>query len=229
MNKAREKAKAFLKEYQLDQVTLEEIRRTLTGQGYTIVTFNHLVNDEPVAALIEALSLEEAVRKSRGFTYADQNHRLVFVHEDLSEEEERLVLVHEEGHIYCDHFSSLPVIGRDVAQEHEANEFTHYILNPTAGRKLGRLIKKRKAGLLLAAAVLVLAVVGLLLLPDRQQPQTAIAEYYLTASGDKYHEQECIFIKNKTNVRQMTREELESGDYTPCGICLPPVENPEEG
>ena len=43
----------------------------------------------------------------------------------------------------------------------------------------------------------------------------------LTSTGNKYHEEECIFVKDKTNTRRLTIEEFESGDYEPCDICLP--------
>ena len=39
--------------------------------------------------------------------------------------------------------------------------------------------------------------------------------------GNKYHEKDCIFVKDKTNVHRMTEEEFESGEYEPCRICLP--------
>ena len=45
--------------------------------------------------------------------------------------------------------------------------------------------------------------------------------YYITESGNKYHERNCIFVKDKTNIRRMTVEEFESGEYEPCAICLP--------
>ena len=113
-NGVREKAEDFLRQYGLSKITLDDIRRIITSQGYTIVEFNHIFNDEPVTKLIEALKLDEMVEKARGFTYADRYRRLVFVHEDLTDDEKLLVLAHEEGHISCNHFSASPVIGRDV-------------------------------------------------------------------------------------------------------------------
>lgn len=144
-NNARIKAKEFLKEYRLNKVTLEALRSIIQSQGYTIVEFNHIFNDEYVATLIQALELDAMVEKSRGFTYADRKRRLVFLHEDLSDSEKLLVLAHEEGHIYCEHFSSAAIIGRDVAQEHEANEFTHYILNRSFFGRIGGFVKSHRA------------------------------------------------------------------------------------
>ena len=193
-NTPKSKARKFLKEYRLSQVTLEDLRRIITQQGYTIIAFNHIFNDEPVAKLIDALHLEQMVEKAKGFTYADRQRRLVFVHEDLSDKEKMLVLAHEEGHIYCDHFSADPIVGRDVVEEHEANEFTHYILNPGAAVKFGGCIRKRKKLFGAAAIVLAVAMIGLLVFKLVPQKPDKPNEYYITATGDKYHEAECIFV-----------------------------------
>ena len=220
-NNARAKAKAFLNEYRLNEVTLGALRRIITSQGYTIVEFNHIFNDEHVSALIEALGLDDVVEKAKGFTYADRQRRLVFLHEDLSDNEKLLVLAHEEGHIYCDHLSSVPVIGRDVVEEHEANEFTHYILNQSMTGRIGGFIKEQKILFRTVTVVLVVAIIGLMILNAVQRERSYYGEYYITSSGTKYHEEECIFVKDKTNIHRMTIEEYESGDYEPCGICLP--------
>lgn len=222
MNKnARLKAKAFLNEYHLNDVTLGDLKRIITSQGYTIVEFNHIFNDEHVAALIESLGLDEMVEKAKGFTYADRHRRLVFLHEDLSDNEKLLVLAHEEGHIYCGHLSSVPVIGKDVVEEHEANEFTHYILNRSITGRAGRFINEHKKLCGTVAIILVVAIIGSLIFNAVQKERSYYGEYYITSAGNRYHEEKCIFVKNKTNVHRMTIEEFESGDYEPCGICLP--------
>lgn len=220
-NNARAKAKAFLNEYRLNEVTLGDLRRIITSQGYIIVEFNHIFNEEHVTALIEALHLDEMVAKTKGFTYADRQRRLVFLNEDLSDNEKLLVLAHEEGHIYCDHFSSVPGIGRDVVEEYEANEFTHYILNRSITDRIGGFIKEQKKLCGTVAIALIVAVIGLMIFHAIQRERSYYGEYYITSSGNKYHEEECIFVKDKTNVHRLTVDEYESGDYEPCGICLP--------
>ena len=97
-NEVNKKAQSFLKEYGLQNVTLENLRSAIQKQGYTIVEYNNIFNDENVATLINALGLEAMCERSKGFTYADTKRRLVFLHEDLSYEEKRMVLAHEEGH-----------------------------------------------------------------------------------------------------------------------------------
>lgn len=42
--------------------------------------------------------------------------------------------------------------------------------------------------------------------------------YYVTSSGRKYHTKDCRYIKNKTNLKEITNPE-ESG-YEPCSVCI---------
>ena len=149
-NEIKKKAKLFLKEYGLQNVTLENLRSAIQKQGYTIVEYNNIFNDGNIAALINALGLESFCERSKGFTYADTKRRLVFLHEDLSYEEKRMVLAHEEGHIYCNHLTSTPILGRDVIEEHEANEFAHYLLNPSRFSKIKHLLHRNRKKLLIS-------------------------------------------------------------------------------
>lgn len=41
-------------------------------------------------------------------------------------------------------------------------------------------------------------------------------EYYITDTGQKSHKKDCIFIQNKKNVRQLTKEKFESDRYELC-------------
>ena len=44
---------------------------------------------------------------------------------------------------------------------------------------------------------------------------------YRTATGSKYHVRDCMYIKDKTDVQRLTREEFDSGEYEPCNACKP--------
>jgi hypothetical protein len=50
--------------------------------------------------------------------------------------------------------------------------------------------------------------------------KTYYGEYYVTENGEKYHDEDCIYIKDKSNVHRLTIEEYESGEFEPCQICL---------
>ena len=54
-----------------------------------------------------------------------------------------------------------------------------------------------------------------------ERQRSYYGEYYITNSGHKYREAECIFVKDKSNVERLTKEDYYSGEYEPCQICLP--------
>lgn len=220
-NEIKTKAKSFFKEYKLCDVDLSDLKDVLKLQGYTLVEFNHVVNNEAVAALIKALGIEKNIASSKGFTYADAQRRLVFIHEDLTDEEKRIVLAHEEGHIYCGHLSSASIIGRDVIEEYEANEFAHYILKESIGRKIRDDCQKHQKGIRVVVAILLIAIIGAAVFGIIRKEQSYYGEYYLTSTGNKYHEKDCVFVKDKTNIQRLTVEQFESGEYEPCAMCLP--------
>ena len=121
----KQAAKAFRKKYGLLNPSLDEMKNIIRSQGYSIVEFNAIFNDEDVALIIENLRLDNLISERKGFTYADSKNRLVFVHEDLSVDEKLSVLLHEEGHIFCGHIEENTYLGRDIQQEVEANEFAY--------------------------------------------------------------------------------------------------------
>lgn len=220
-NTAKRSAESFRNEFPIYTVTYQTLKEVVEKQGYTVVEFNHIYNDEAVARLIDALNISDAILRSRGFTYADCNHRVVFVHEDLSDDEKLMILAHEEGHIYCRHMNTSPIIGQDVRDEYEANEFAHYLLNPSPFSKVGCVLRQHRRAVLISLIGLALLTAAVTVLHYMYKQQSFYGEYYITETGNKYHEKDCIFVKDKTNVRRMTEEEFESGGYEPCRICLP--------
>jgi hypothetical protein len=165
--------------------------------------------------------LQEYVSHSKGFTYADKNYRIVFIHEDLNEEEKTKILAHENGHIYLGHFSSSQVIGKDVQEEYEANEFAHYLQTDSVSTKLkANIVKHKKTYIVLVSVLLVFAIIAAVVGYIENEKQY-YGEYYITETGNKYHERDCIFVKDKNNIRRLTVEQFEAGEYEPCGTCLP--------
>ena len=215
----RRRVARFRRMHRLAAVNYDELRAAVEKQGYTIIEFNHLDNDANVMSLLGALQLEELAAKAKGFTYADAHQRLIFLHEGLGEGERILVLAHEAGHIVCEHFRTAPIIGKDVQDEYEANEFAHYLLNPGSWNRTFTWC--RRHGILVASVVLtvlmILGATGMLAAQVDSSQQTL----YVTENGKKYHEAECMTLKQRQSIRPITREELESGAYEPCEVCLP--------
>lgn len=211
----------FVKNYNFYSITEKSICDALQKQGYTVIYFNTVLNNEDVKQLITGLSLESVITSHKGFTYSNSKYRLVFVNEDLTEEERLMVLAHEEGHIFCEHTTCQPIIGQDVKQEHEANEFAHYLLHPDKADKTKSWIVRHKKLVISVCVCTLLMAIGITVFSIVSKEQSYYGEYYITATGNKYHEKDCIFVKDKDNVRRMTKEEFESGDYEPCKTCLP--------
>lgn len=219
-NDIKSRASSFLRQFGLREVTLESLCTIVRKQGYTIIEFNHISNSENVTVLLSALGLLELSRRAKGFTYADSRHRLVFIHEALSDDEKLMVLAHEEGHIYCNHFNSTPVLGRDVIEEHEANEFAHYLLHRSVWRKVGCVVKKHKKASIAIVLTVVLIVVSCIIGYRIHCENTYYGKYYVTSTGNKYHDKECGYVKGKDNAERLKIEQYESGEYAPCEKCI---------
>ena len=216
MNKGKAMAEEFIKKYSFYEPNLSRIKDIIESQGYTIIKFNAIDNEEDVERILESLKLTPYIAKTRAFTFVNEDYRLVFVNEDLSVDETFQVLLHEEGHIFCEHFSQLNVIGNDVTHEQEANEFAHYCVNLSLK---SRFYKKRKtvAAAAVATAVLSGGVAGG---NYAIKEMSYYGEYYVTETGYKYHTEDCGYVKSKTNVRRLTDEDFESGKYSPCEKCI---------
>ncbi|MCD8158007.1 MAG: ImmA/IrrE family metallo-endopeptidase [Clostridiales bacterium] len=214
----KQKARRFCREYKVYKLSEKQIENIIETMGFTIVEYSPVFNNGDVNLLVEELGLKAEVARSNGFTYVSGRYRLVFINENLSEEEKRIVLIHEMGHIYCEHFSHTNIVGLDVKDEYEANEFAHYVMQPSLSEKINRRLFGRKKFLAAAAVLIVLiCIIGV----SAVKEESYYGEYYVTESGHKYHEAECIHIENKTNVHRLTKEEFESGEYEPCKVCLP--------
>ncbi len=217
----KRKARQFYQELNSSEIDYQALKNVIESLGYTVIEFNHIFNDTDVQTLIDNLKISDDILRSRGFTYADINCRLVFVHEDLSLKEKEIVLAHEAGHIYLGHLKSTPIIGKDVQEEFEANEFAHFLLNGLKGQPLNLFIKKHKKIICIVIAIVIVLTVGLIGFSHMRKQESYYGDYYITSTGNKYHEKECIFVKNKSNIHRLTKEEFDSGNYESCETCLP--------
>ena len=238
--RARAAARAYLRRYGVTGVSTAGLQKGLEDRGYTLVPFLAAGNSPAVATVIETLRLEQMTSASKGFTYAGADYRLVFCRADLNDDERCLILAHEFGHITLDHLAHAPILGKDVTEEYEANEFSRMLLAAPA-------VRRRNSWLILAAAIL-LVLLGIALWripalrgtdapsapPDRAIPEVLseqtdpdgaayYGEYYVTPSGTKFHTKDCSFVsgERRTGARRLTVDDYATGKYTPCSRCLP--------
>ena len=124
----KKSVKKFRRKYKIDKISSDTLSLAVEKMGYTIIYFRLFNNKEKVDFLIKALDVENYVCSCKCFAYQDEKYRLLFINEDLSEEEKLIVLGHEVGHIWHNHMQMGAVFGNDVMLEHQANEFSHYLL-----------------------------------------------------------------------------------------------------
>lgn len=220
-NSIKKAAKTFIKKHKLTFIDYSVLKGVAINIGYTVIEFNSIFNEKDVETVIRNLGLGENVLKSRGFTYVSSEYRLIFVNENLNDEEKLLVISHELGHIVCEHLSTSYIIGNDVKDEHEANEFSHYLLKQSGFTKVKNAISAHRKAFI-ASVVMLCLIIGLLSTYSIVRNANAYEDnLYITSTGECYHKKECIFVKNKTNIKKLTKEEFDSGAYSPCDMCLP--------
>lgn len=219
-NEAKYRAKSFLLENRISKITLENIVFILEKQGFQFVEYSqHYVND-PSWMIIKQLKLEQYALSGKAFAYKNGATKLIFLCDEMTADEKIYALAHEEGHILCGHLETA-CDGNSVEQEHLANEIAHYLITPPLYIRLWvkMLERKRFIFTIIAAigCVAIVSCIAILLI----QNSSYHGNYYVTENGSKYHEEDCMIIKDKTNTRRLTEKDYESGEYEPCQVCLP--------
>ena len=214
--KYKKQCAAYRKKYKISSITSEALKGALEKQGYTVIEFNGIDDNENVRILKELLGLAPYMEQSRGFTYCDRKYRLVFVNEALNEEEKQIVLAHEQGHIWNGHMTKDCIFGNDVVQEYEANEFVHYLMKSKRRKMRGQWV-----GCAFAGIVICIALVAGIFLYKKQGQAIYTDHFYVAGSETKYHQKECAYVRDRKDIRRLTEEEFTSGKYEPCDICLP--------
>lgn len=104
--------------------------------GYVLIEFDPLVEDKDIDQLIYALDIDRRLLNNYGFTYVKDKYRLIFIDDRLSEQEKRVVLSHEIGHIVLGHMKKDSVLGTDVLEENDATIFGDKLLRANANKKI---------------------------------------------------------------------------------------------
>ncbi|HBE12798.1 MAG TPA: hypothetical protein DCY74_01370, partial [Clostridiales bacterium] len=190
------------------------LKKTLSNHGYTLVYFSHLTNSEPVAKLLLALGLTTYAMTVNAFTYKDCQFRLVFILENLSDEEQKVLLAHELGHIVLKHTDKKCSGTEGILREKEANEFALELLR----------IPQKKPYFI--AAVLCVTVLSILLtfflvMEASHTVVTGDTKFWVTTAGKKFHRNTCGCIKWNTSISSLSYKELLEEGYEPCKLCNP--------
>ncbi len=212
-------ATKMLRDYRILHPTLDDVCRIVKDQGYEIIDFDPSDKSEAITLLSQELCLSAQIMAQDAFVVQNNKIHLMFVRDSLSVDEKLIAMVHELGHILCGHMQDgnhLPTI----TEEYQANEFTHYVLNPSLASRLSVIVSLHKRLSFLIAAVLLVLLIGGVVTQQALVRASYYGDYYVTQSGNKYHVSTCYIIKNKVGVRHLTTEEYESGAYEPCSVCI---------
>lgn len=199
------------------------VKQYYEREGWKIVYFTEK------SEIINLLDLHEKAKTEKAFIYHDEGTKYIFVNRELSAYEQRRAIFHEAGHIELKHeFSRLT---KD-AQEHQANEFAS-ALEDYSDKKYNSRTP------LLTMAVSVIIVLTALLVhhtvntdatttlqkndvvqsvpaPENISIQTDV---YITPSGDKYHTQNCYYIRTNDKAFAIDIDDAKKS-YLPCSICI---------
>lgn len=218
-NFARQAASKLLRRYYLSDLSLDNIIYIINDYGYDIVEYTD--NGSESKQLLQSLELLEFAKMNKAFTYSDTSTKIIFIREELNAKEKLYVLAHELGHIVCKHTDKKASFSGNVEDEREANEFAHYIMHPNLiTRMVSAVYMHKTLSVISLIAVLLAAVTGFTLYSIKKE-DAYYGNYYITESGTKYHTEECIYVKNKNNIKRLTVDEFEANEYGPCKVCLP--------
>lgn len=217
----RYKAKNLLLEYGISKVTLENLIYIIEDQGFEIIEYSQRDRSDSVWTVLNTLNLTAYAESGKAFAYKCGKSKLLFVCEEMTADEKLYALAHEEGHIIFGHLCNGACDSNAVEEEYAANEFAHYLLHPPLLLKFATTVKNNKKKALWVALIALSLAVIIPLTVNIIQSRSYYGEYYVTESGTKYHEKDCMTIKDRSNVRRLTEKDYYSGDYEPCHVCLP--------
>ena len=217
----RYKAKNLLLEYGISKVTLENLIYIIEDQGFEIIEYSQRDRSDSVWTVLNTLNLTTYAESGKAFAYKCGKSKLLFVCEEMTADEKLYALAHEEGHIIFGHLCNGACDGNAVEEEYVANEFAHYLLHPPLLLKFATTAKSNKKKALWVALIALSLAVIIPLTVNIIQSRSYYGEYYVTESGTKYHEKDCMTIKDRSNIRRLTEKDYYSGDYEPCHVCLP--------
>lgn len=216
MNNINKKVFEFITKYNCLPLSYDKLVEILHSQGFSIITYSHFSNDPETEDLLNSLHILDFASKVKAFTYVDETMRLVFILEDLSDDEKLILLSHEEGHIFLGHLlNQRLILGQDIVQEDEANRFSLLLRNPNFAIKAKIFLASKKTKVVSICTISIAVLIMLVSVAISNSEEC----YYITKTGSKYHIQSCEYIKSHKTTK-ISKKEAERLGYTPCDLCI---------
>lgn len=108
MTPVQREARTFLSQFHRRPFTVSDLEKALQEQGFSLVEYSRISNGKEVTTLLTSLRLFDYAARQSAFTYQDPHLRIVFMQENLSQQEQMILLSHELGHILCRHLERSP-------------------------------------------------------------------------------------------------------------------------
>lgn len=224
----KQAAADLLCKYQVRSPSLDSLVFLAKQLGFEVVEYSKNKRESSATELIQELSLQSFADAGKAFVYRNQDIKLLFVCDSLSNDEKQYAIAHELGHIVCGHLKNGSSCTASMEEEYEANEFAHYLLRPRVGVRSRVWVKTHRFISVCVLVILIASIIVAFIAKRNALERTYYGEFYVTESGEKYHNKDCSVIKGKSNLHRLTIDEYESGKYAPCQVCIGDPENSEE-
>lgn len=218
-------------------VRLSEIKQIIEHSGWEIYSYNEAVD------IIEQYKLQEMVEKNDSFTANIGSKTIILYDDKISQLDFPYVLAHEIGHIVLGHFDMTDDI---YTKERDCNCFANELLG---------YIPNHKIGIFCGIGVIIAVIVsGTIILFNKNYGNTqnspldtslnitisidenVLSEHiitemtpvYITQYGEKFHLEDCKYIKDKDNLIKVSIAEAVKAGYEHCEICFDEYDNNSE-
>ena len=114
MTPVQREARTFLSQFHHRPFTVSDLEKALQAQGFSLVEYSRVSNGKEVTTLLTSLRLFDYAARQSAFTYQDPHLRIVFMQENLSQQEQMILLSHELGHILCRHLERDGIPFREI-------------------------------------------------------------------------------------------------------------------
>lgn len=209
-------------------IGLAEIKQIIQRSGWEIYSYKDAVE------IIDSYNLRGMVEKNDSFASNIGNRIVILYNSEISQLDLPYILAHEIGHIVLGHLGDT----NDIYEKERdcgcfANELLGYMPNRMAGIFCG------------IGAVVAVLVSGIILFNQnysitQNTPQdtgvnitisidenvlsehilTETTPVYITQYGEKFHLEDCRYIKNKDNLIKVSIAEAVKAGYEHCEICF---------
>ena len=84
-------------------------------------------------------------------------------------------------------------------EEHEANEFAHYLLHKGSKKKISQYINRHKKATIVALSRIALFMIGCFVYGGIQRERSYYGEFSITSTGNKYHLRQTALFRRISN------------------------------